>query len=232
LPRVPSIRRLPAAIAFATALGGCDHDFAFLDDRAGPDVADATADASVDVPTDAAIDALGTVDHAVVVDTGVDAHVNAMRCSPERDAGCPSCGSLGSSVGTDLVTGTNADAPSQMVSPIPCLEGPAGTEINVGAGPEVTFAWTAPVSGAWSFDTAGSTYDTVVYVIDYDHASCGGGVLACADDSSSSMFQACSTVHLVQGQTVVIVLDGYSPTMAGEFHLSIYEGSGPAGHCQ
>jgi len=69
---------------------------------------------------------------------------------------------------------------------------------------DVAFTFTAPVTGTYNMNTFGSSYDTVLYV----RTSCGGGQLACNDDSGG--LQSSVNVNLSAGQTVTIIVDGYS----------------------
>jgi hypothetical protein len=66
-----------------------------------------------------------------------------------------------------------------------------------------TFTWTAPSAGTWTFDTEGSNFDTVLYVLD----ACGGTELACNDDSSG--LQSEVDVTLGAGDSVVVGIGGF-----------------------
>jgi len=95
--------------------------------------------------------------------------------------------------------------------------------INPWCGPsrasEVVYQWTAPTAGLFQIDTIGSTFDTMLHV--YDGASCFGPALpgACNDDSGGNR-SSLVTVSLRQGQTVLIVVDGYG-SQSGSFALHI-----------
>jgi len=82
------------------------------------------------------------------------------------------------------------------------------------ASPETTYLFTAPFDGTYSFDTAGSNFDTVLYLLD---GSCGGVELACDDNAASDGTSALS-IDLGGGQQVVVVVDGYG---GGSFVLSV-----------
>src|SRR5437899_115849 len=45
--------------------------------------------------------------------------------------------------------------------------------------PDATFLYTAPVTGSYTIDTAGSSFDTILSV----RSTCAGSELACNDDS-------------------------------------------------
>ena len=88
--------------------------------------------------------------------------------------------------------------------------------------PDASFRFTAPASGTYRIDTAGSAFDTVLYV---RNGTCGGAQLACNDDANGTV-QSLVSVSLSAGQSVVIVVDGYS-TRSGAFTLTIRSVTGP-----
>ncbi len=75
---------------------------------------------------------------------------------------------------------------------------------STGEGPEVSYSFTAPVDGRYTFDTIGSSFDTVLHVHD---GSCTGPSLGCNDNGMDSP-QAVVSTPLSAGQTVVVVVDG------------------------
>jgi hypothetical protein len=116
-------------------------------------------------------------------------------------AGCP----LPLDIGLEVpfkITGTVPDAPSEIY----------GT--CAGYGPEATFLWTAPDDGSYTFDTAGSNYDTVLYLRNTD---CFGPDLACNDDKIGLLSEV--TVELAAGEVVYIVIDAYH--QGGDYVLNI-----------
>jgi len=88
------------------------------------------------------------------------------------------------------------------------------TSCGNGGGEDATYQFTAPVAGSFSFDTFGTGYDTILAVLD----GCGGAELACNDDAM--MLQSQVIVPLAAGQTVIVVVDGYS-AITGPFILNI-----------
>jgi len=76
------------------------------------------------------------------------------------------------------------------------------------------YAFVAPADGDYTFDTFGSSYDTVIYLLD----ECGGQELACDDDTSGT--QSRVTGPMTAGQRVIVVVDGYSQQQ-GDFSLNI-----------
>lgn len=128
--------------------------------------------------------------------------------TPECTSTCkPACSDgldLGSALGLDVAVGSTAGA-------LNLLSGACG-----GAeGSEVTFTWTAPADGLYTFDTLGSALDTVLYLrLD----GCSGDELACNDDAAGGA-RSRVAVELFAGQRVIIVVDGASAP--GELTLGI-----------
>ncbi len=70
---------------------------------------------------------------------------------------------------------------------------------------DYTVEFTAPATDLYTFDTYGSSFDTVLYALD----GCGGTELACNDDSNSTP-QSEISLNLTAGDSVIIVVDGYN----------------------
>jgi hypothetical protein len=79
------------------------------------------------------------------------------------------------------------------------------TSCGSGQAGDVAFQWTAPSTDYYAFDTRGSTFDTVVAVLDGD---CTGAELGCNNNVDASP-QSEVVVRLVQGQRVIVVVDGH-----------------------
>lgn len=82
--------------------------------------------------------------------------------------------------------------------------------------PDATFLYTAPLAGNYQMTTAGSFFDTILYV---RNGTCSGTQLACNDDSNGTL-QSRVVVTLAAGQSVVVVVDGFG-TASGSFDLAI-----------
>jgi hypothetical protein len=80
--------------------------------------------------------------------------------------------------------------------------------------PDVAFVWTALVGGTYTFDTVGSSFDTVLFV----REDCVGAELACNDDAV--MLQSQVAVDLMAGQSVTVVVDGWGNS-TGNYVLNI-----------
>jgi len=100
-------------------------------------------------------------------------------------------------------------------------EASAGSCGGLGS-PDHSYLWTAPADGIYRFDTEGSSFDTVLYVLD----DCLGSQLACNDDAGGPA--AAASAYLLADQAVVIVVDGAGAS--GSFQLEIEE-STDSGDC-
>ena len=93
------------------------------------------------------------------------------------------------------------------------------TCVSNSTAPDLAYTWTAPSTGSYTFSTLGSAFDTVLEVRQYNT----GSSLGCNDDSSGTV-QSTVNVSLTAGQTVIVVVDGYS-TSSGSFNLNISQNS-------
>lgn len=120
--------------------------------------------------------------------------------------GCGECEPCAPALGQQLpvtVIGTTTGSPNAHASS-------CGSQ----GAPDVTFAFTAPEDGDYAFDTVGSAYDTVLELLD---SPCAGSPLGCNDDWSATTSRI--TVWMSRGQTVGVVVDGWSQH-AGDFVLT------------
>lgn len=101
----------------------------------------------------------------------------------------------------------------------------AGNDIAPTCGPNsanVNLGWTAPITGTYTFSTAGSKFDTVLQVHRVTVNSSGVKVptsVACNDDSATSVFGESSvTITANAGEEYLITVDGWG---CGYFKLDI-----------
>ncbi|MGK4006026.1 MXAN_6577-like cysteine-rich protein [Sorangium sp. So ce1036] len=147
----------------------------------------------------------------VVVD-GADGETGAFQLSVTRESE-PSC-PAGELSGTtpQTITGSTRGRPNS-VSPTQ-VEGCLATESRDSA-----YTFTAQFAGDYTFDTYGSTFDTVLHVHD---ATCRGAQIACNDDDEVRFTEQSElTVTLAANQTVVVVVDGNGPEDFGDFTLTV-----------
>lgn len=110
---------------------------------------------------------------------------------------------MGSTVGA----GNDLDAPDGCIT----FEGGGGSA-------DRAFRWTAPAAGDFTFDTIGSTFDTVIYVLN----SCADTTsLGCNDDVEMENLNSSVTATLTMGQEVLVVVEGFATANAGDFVINI-----------
>jgi hypothetical protein len=78
------------------------------------------------------------------------------------------------------------------------------TTCGSGSSPDVAWEWIAPKSDYYAFDTAGSSFDTVLALRD---GACEGAELACNDNADGTP-QSKVIQKVSQGQRVVAIVDG------------------------
>ena len=194
------------------------EDVSAIADDAGvaPDILPAAPDASVgedraslpDLPLPEDLGRVDAVDLParpdVVDDVGTDAPrdvpVDAPRCEVTD---------IGSALGDSVASGSTAAAQN-------LRRGRCGGE----AGPEVILRWTAPRAGTFTFTTAGSDFDTLLYL----RASCDGPDAVCNDDVVAGVVRSSTaTVTLGAGEPVFVIIDGWEDS-AGNYVLNVAEG--------
>lgn len=218
LGRVRALGALVAAMAAVGCLGGGPRGtWGTVSEDAATDAPRAEV---VAPPPDAPVteDAAPPPKDVAVPDAAAD--VPVPLDGPPSDVAPPDrCGAtdLGSAVGAGVARGSTAGRATALDT--------AGCGQEMGAprggtrAPEAVFRWVAPVSGRFTFDTAGSSYDTLLYV---RLGACDGPDLGCNDDVNATGGDTSSRVSftLTRGEAVSIVVDGYGAN-AGDFVLNI-----------
>jgi hypothetical protein len=162
------------------ALADCDGaELACNDDISGPQSA-ITLD-------------LTAGDEVVLVADGVGGSTGAVQLNVEPLSSCPDA-DIASTVGPAVASGNNL------------AQGGTFFASCARSGRDALVTWAAPTAGSWTFDTAGSDYDTVLHVRD---GLCGGAELACDDDGMANYLSSVD-VTLTQGQEVTVVISGFN----------------------
>lgn len=123
---------------------------------------------------------------------------------------------LGGATGADVAVGDSTGVTDATASA--CASNPGAT---------VTYQWTAPTTGVYTFDTFGTTYDTVLGLVD----ATGCTELACDDDgpyeiATENESELITAVEA--GLTYFIVISGFDGE-TGTYTLNIAEGDASAG---
>jgi hypothetical protein len=85
-----------------------------------------------------------------------------------------------------------------------------------GNAPDVQYSFRAPAAGSYTFDTIGSSFDTVLEIRD---GGCGGLPLACNDNGGTGGTSKV-VLTLAADQVVVIIIDGRSSSQ-GSYTLHV-----------
>lgn len=163
----------------------------------------------------------GACRNSVTADASVDASTDAPADVISMDVGGGAlCGAtnLGSALGSRVATGSTVGRPGDHTPPGTCTTMPAGSS------PDVSFLWTAPSAGTYTFDLAGSSFDTILTL---RRASCLGTPIDCSDDIGA-VTTSRVTATLSSGQIISLSIDGFGGA-TGNFVLGISVGAPDAG---
>ncbi|MBX7195533.1 MAG: hypothetical protein K1X94_25985 [Sandaracinaceae bacterium] len=136
---------------------------------------------------------------------------------------CPEAASwmgVGTFMGDTSLAGNDTNPPAS------CFEGgmfPDTLEVS----PERAYRWIAPSAGRFLIDTAGSEFDTILYVASACDATT---YVACNDDTDAGAMIYTSSVTVeatAAGQEFIVIVDGYSVRSSGAFTVTV-TASGPA----
>ncbi len=88
-------------------------------------------------------------------------------------------------------------------------------------GQDLAWSWEVPQTGCYVFSTAGSDFDSVLYLLDGCQYE-----LVCNDDQAFELGEYSSEVHayLSAEQVVTVVVDGYNADAVGDVSLSFWQG--------
>ena len=147
-----------------------------------------------------------TLDLDEICDNGVDDDLDGLAdCTDAECSGDPACDAVdcpGESLGRSLGEVADGDTTGESFG---------FTSSCGGEGPDVTYEWTAPSTGAFRFD-ADADFDVDIALLD----GCDGEQLSCGTAGFT-------TLDLIEGDTVTIVVDGEDSPDFGEYTLSIVE---------
>lgn len=82
--------------------------------------------------------------------------------------------------------------------------------------PDMSYDWTAPATGMYTFSTSNTNFDNVLVISSYSSPST---VLACKNASATPGGESV-TLSMNSGQKVIITVDGYA-SLCGNYNLNI-----------
>lgn len=194
-PATPGLAATLACFGAAgTAVGAC-YEAAACDETA-VDACDGDAEAAFDACPEATDTDFGALTASVLACLAGD--------TPST---CPESSTAITATGAGAITGTTVGGGDD-------LDGSCATE----ASSDRAYLFQAGAAGDYVFDTHGSSFDTLIYVL----AACDGEELGCNDDpAADDRFSSELTVTLTADQMVVVVVDGYNELAAGDFVVNI-----------
>ncbi len=245
---LPNIRfllvTLVASSLMLSACGDCGGTPADADAGSSTD-AHSTGDASTDL--DAAVDPDSAVvpDAAIEPDSAVDPDAAVENDAAGQDAAVDTDATVEDATGVDAALedgGAGSDAASAEDAAVPCTD-TAGTIDSSGSAPwnaagnvvedrltgsctagypgsDALLRFVAPYAGTFRFSTAGSSFDTLVYL----RSDCAdsNSELACNDQIGLSS-QAQVEASLADQQAVYVVIDSYRDSASKSFVLTIHD---------
>ncbi|MFO0624566.1 MAG: hypothetical protein U0325_03045 [Polyangiales bacterium] len=185
---------------------GAPADVAVPVDVPAPE--DRATPADLAVPTDLASPREDVPEAPVFPDVVADAVADAPRDVPVDAPRCEVT-DIGRGLGEGVASGSTVAAQN-------LRRGMCGGD----AGPEVVLRWTAPRAGTFTFTTAGSDFDTLLYL----RSTCDGPDVVCNDDVVGGVVRSSTaTVTVDAGEPVFVIIDGWEDS-AGNYVLNIAEG--------
>jgi hypothetical protein len=194
-----------SALLAALALAGCTVESAYVDpffdidsavtlDASAPDAATADGGDAGSRLAEAGAAPDAFVMNDVGTDAGVDAWVDRWACASAD---------LGSALGPSVAADTTDGMAHLMFT---------GCGSSSSSGDDVVYRWTAPTAGAYRIEASPDEYDDLLTIVAADCSSTTP--LACEDYGPAD-------IALAEGETVLVVVKGYSSSAAGPFTLSI-----------
>lgn len=77
---------------------------------------------------------------------------------------------------------------------------------NNGSSRDISYVWTAPSTGSYTFGTSGSNFDTVLQIRELRDTS---EIMGCNDDTSTTLQSRITLSGLVKGVRLLIIIEAY-----------------------
>ncbi|HEX8818535.1 MAG TPA: hypothetical protein VF794_01315 [Archangium sp.] len=89
---------------------------------------------------------------------------------------------------------------------------------NEGSSRDISYVWTVPETGSYTFSTRYSNFDTVLQI---RHLSNTSSVMGCNDDYGSNLYSRTTLSGLVKGVKLLIIIEGYAGEYGNDARLNI-----------
>jgi hypothetical protein len=103
--------------------------------------------------------------------------------------------------------GTQLGSPVATYAAISTTSNQWSVSCNGGSSRDISYVWTAPATGSYSFSTGGSNFDTVLQIRHYNDTA---SVMGCNDDAGSGLQSRITLSGLVKGVRLLIIVEGYA----------------------
>jgi hypothetical protein len=159
-------------------------------------------------------------EHREDCDDEIDNDCDGLGDDEDVDCDCPDHGyaadeDLGRTTGDGVASGSTASDDDTYTY----------GECGSSGGKDRFYLFEAPEDGCYTFDTDGSSFDTLLRVMD----ACEGVSLDCDDDGGEGT-RSMIEMPIAEGNQVFVVVDGYSSGSTGDFILNInYDASSGSG---
>ena len=151
-------------------------------------------------------------EHREVCTDAIDNDCDGFGDDDDEDCDCPDHGytedeDLGSRTGDAVASGSTTSETDDYFS----------GECGSSGGKDRFFRFAAPEDGCYTFDTDGSSFDTLLRIFD----ACEGTSLECDDDGGEGTRSMVDNFAMSEGDEVFIVVDGFSSSSSGDYTLNI-----------
>lgn len=146
-----------------------------------------------------------------------------IAAKPKTETTDPSASELSGS-GTVQAQALLADLGARLGSPVATYASISTTSnqwsvsCNGGSSRDISYVWTVPETGSYSFSTNGSNFDTVLQI---RHFSSTSSIMACNDDSGSNLYSRATLSGLIKGVKLLIIIEGYAGDYGNLARLNI-----------
>ncbi|HEX5751775.1 MAG TPA: hypothetical protein VFZ09_36485 [Archangium sp.] len=114
--------------------------------------------------------------------------------------------------------GTRIGSPVDTYAAISTASNQWSVSCNGGSSRDISWVWTVPETGSYSFGTGGSNFDTVLQI---RHLSNTSSIMGCNDDYGSGLQSKVTLSGLVKGVKLLIIVEGYAGDYGDYARLNI-----------
>lgn len=114
--------------------------------------------------------------------------------------------------------GTRLGIPVDTYASISTTSNQWSVSCNGGSSRDISYVWTVPETGSYTFSTRYSNFDTVLQIRHLNNTS---AVMGCNDDYGSNLYSRITLSGLVKGVRLLIITEGYAGQYGNDARLNI-----------